>query len=378
MTTSEIKLLLEKYKNNEISEEECLHLLREVTDDEHAEAIKADILAALHSKVPDAGWNEEGMLTSIFQAGKPRSRKRGYIALAAVLAGGIILAGIYTLPEKKPVVTAQVEHHALTPGATKAMLTLADGTVVPLDSASTGTLAKQGNTQVLNANGHLSYKAQGNTAEVMYNKVMTPHGGQYQLTLADGSHVWLNAASSIRFPTAFTGKERLVEVTGEVYFEIAKQASQPFSVRVNDIDVKVLGTSFNIMAYSDEQAVKTTLVEGAVQLTHNGQSSVLKPGLQASLSAQDKQFVITPADMEQTLAWKEGKFRFRNTNIKTIMRQLSRWYDMDVSYQGDVSDIDLTGVISRREDADKLLKALETTQRVHFEVKGNKITVIPH
>jgi ferric-dicitrate binding protein FerR (iron transport regulator) len=318
------------------------------------------------------------MLTTIFQTGKKR-RKRVYTALAAVLAGGMIATGIYVLPEKKHAITARVvQPQALTPGATKAMLTLADGTVVPLDSASTGTLAQQGNTQVMNANGHLSYKAQGNTAAIMYNKVMTPHGGQYQLTLADGSRVWLNAASSIRFPTAFTGKDRQVEVSGEVYFEIAQQASQPFSVRVNDIDVKVLGTSFNIMAYSDEQAVKTTLVEGAVQLTHNGQSSVLKPGLQASLSAQDKQFVITPADMEQTLAWKEGKFRFRNTNIKNIMRQLSRWYDMDVTYQGDVSDIDLTGVLSRREDADKLLKALETTQRVHFEVNGNKITVIPH
>ncbi|SFD08098.1 FecR family protein [Chitinophaga sp. CF118] len=383
MTMSEIKLLLEKYKNNEISEEECLRLLREVADNEHAATIKADILETLHNKqVSDSGWKEEdaaGMLASIFQAAEQnhsKRRKRVYISLAAAMVAGIIALSIYISPKREQALPV-AQLHPLAPGASKAMLTLGDGTTIPLDSASTGTLAKQGSTQIVNTNGRLNYKAGGNTAEVMYNKVVTPLGGQYQLTLADGSRVWLNAASSIRFPTAFTGKDRKVEISGEVYFEIAKQVDQPFSVRVNDIDVNVLGTSFNIMAYSDEQVVKTTLVEGAVQLTHNGSSSLLKPGLQASLSAKDKQFVISPADMEQTLAWKEGKFRFRNTNIKIIMRQLSRWYDMDVTYQGDVSDIHLTGVISRRENADKLLKALETTQKIHFEVNGNKITVMP-
>lgn len=365
-------------------------MMQEVADDAHTSAIKADIMETLYGKVPDMGLDGEeasAMLTGIFQAGAAdarrlrvvRRRRLVYGSLAAAVVAGMIATGVYMFqPGKQAAPVAAVRQKPLLPGSDKAMLTLADGTVIPLDSASNGALAQQGSTQITNRNGALSYNNAGNQAgEVMYNTVKTPHGGQYQLTLADGSRVWLNAASSIRFPTAFTGRERVVEITGEAYFEVAQQAEMPFRVQVNDVQVNVLGTSFNIMAYSDEQAIKTTLVDGAVQLKHGNSSSVLKPGLQATLSAKDDHFVIAAADMEQTLAWKEGKFRFRNTNIRTIMRQLSRWYDIDVSYQGDVSDIDLTGVISRREEAGKLLKALEATQRVQFGVNGNNVTVSP-
>lgn len=381
--------MLDKYKRNEISEEEYLQLMQEVADDAHTSAIKADIMETLYGKVPDMGLGEEeaaAMLTGIFQAGSAdahrlrvvRRRRLVYGSLAAAVVAGMIATGVYmSLPGKQAAPVAAIRPKPLLPGSDKAVLTLADGTVIPLDSANNGTLAQQGSTQIMNRNGALSYNAGGQTGEVMYNTVATPHGGQYQLTLADGSRVWLNAASSIRFPTAFRGNERLVEITGEVYFEVAQQPEQPFRVKVNDVQVNVLGTSFNIMAYQDEQAIKTTLVDGAVQLKHGNSSSVLKPGLQATLSAKDDHFVIAAADMEETLAWKEGKFRFRNTNIRTIMRQLSRWYDIDVHYQGDVSDIDLTGIISRREEAGKLLKALEATQRVQFEVNGNKVTVKP-
>lgn len=382
--------MLDKYKRNEISEEEYLQLMQEVADDAHTSAIKADIMETLYGKVPDMGLGEEeasAMLTGIFRAGAAdarrlrvvKRRRLVYGSLAAAVVAGMIATGIYMFqPGKQAAPVAATRQKPLLPGSDKAMLTLADGTVIPLDSANNGALAQQGSTQITNRNGALSYNNAGNqTGEVMYNTVKTPHGGQYQLTLADGSRVWLNAASSIRFPTAFTGRERVVEITGEAYFEVAQQAEMPFRVKVNDVQVNVLGTSFNIMAYSDEQAIKTTLVDGAVQLTHGNSTSVLKPGLQATLSAKDDHFVIAAADMEQTLAWKEGKFRFRNTNIRTIMRQLSRWYDIDVSYQGDVSDIDLTGVISRREEAGKLLKALEATQRVQFEVNGNNVTVRP-
>lgn len=388
MTIPEIKLLLDKYKRNGISEEEYQQLLREVADEANADTIRQDIIETLYGEVPDSQWTDDdaaAVLTTILQDGREeyrhlrlvKRRQLIYRSLAAALVAGVLATGIYlAMPGKKPEKMVAVKKAPLAPGSDKAVLTLADGTTIPLDSAGNGALAQQGGTSITNANGALSYKAGNNGNEVMYNTVATPHGGQYQLTLADGSQVWLNAASSIRFPTAFTGRERVVEITGEAYFEIASNASQPFSVKVNDIQVKVLGTSFNIMAYADEQAVKTTLVTGAVQLTQGKNTSVLKPGLQASLSG-DKGFVISEADMEQALAWKEGRFRFRNTNIKTIMRQLSRWYNMEVDYKGDVSDIDLTGVISRREEAEKLLKALETTQRVHFEVNGNKVTVSP-
>lgn len=389
MTIPEIKRLLDKYKRNEISEDEYLQLMQEVADDTHTSAIKADIMETLYGKVPDMGLDGEeasAMLTGIFEAGAAdtrrlrvvRRRRLLYGSLAAAVVAGMIATGVYvSFPGKQAAPVALTQPKPLLPGSNRAMLTLADGTVIPLDSANNGALAQQGGTQIVNRNGALSYNQGGGTGDVMYNTVVTPHGGQYQLTLADGSRVWLNAASSIRFPTAFTGRERAVEVTGEAYFEIAQQADKPFQVKVQDMQVNVLGTSFNIMAYQDEQVIKTTLVNGAVQLKHGNSSNILKPGLQASLSARDDHFLIAAADLEQTLAWKEGKFRFRNTNIRTIMRQLSRWYDINVSYQGDVSDIDLTGVISRREEAGKLLKALEATQRVQFEVSGNNVTVKP-
>ncbi|RFM29310.1 FecR family protein [Chitinophaga silvisoli] len=387
MTAQELKFLLDKYKQNTITPDDKNRLFDAIDSGEHDELLSADILQSLRSDVPSAGWENEdhsAILDAIFQADQPeiltvvKNKRRFYLYAAAAVTAGIILTTslLYRKdPEQAPTL---VKTQVLAPGSTKAMLTLADGTQIPLDSAANGTLAQQGNTQISNKNGKLSYQANGGN-EVMYNTVTTPHGGQYQLTLADGSKVWLNAASSIRFPTAFTGKERQVSITGEAYFEIVQQSNQPFSVQVKaaekDMTVKVLGTSFNIMAYADEKAVKTALIEGAVQVEHGSQKNVLKPGLEASLT--DNTFAIAPADLEQTLAWKDGKFRFRSTNIKTIMRQLSRWYDMEVAYNGDVSDIDLTGVISRREDAGKLLKALEATQRVHFEVNGHNVTVSP-
>lgn len=388
MTAQELKLLLDKYKQNVLTSDERDRLFNAIQHGGHDDLLHADILESLQGSVPAAGWENEdhaAILEAIFQAEQPdtmtvvNNKRRFYRYAAAAVTAGIILSTSFIYKKKdtqKAPTLAKTQ--VLAPGANKAMLTLADGTQIPLDSAANGALAQQGNTQISNTNGNLSYQANGGS-EVMYNTVTTPHGGQYQLTLADGSKVWLNAASSIRFPTAFTGKERQVSITGEAFFEVTRQSDHPFSVLVKaaekEMTVKVLGTSFNIMAYADEQTVKTALVDGAVQVEHGNQKNVLKPGLEASLA--NNTFAIAPADLEQTLAWKDGKFRFRSTNIKTIMRQLSRWYDMDVAYNGDVSDIDLTGVISRREDAGKLLKALEATQRVHFEVNGHNVTVSP-
>jgi ferric-dicitrate binding protein FerR (iron transport regulator) len=387
MTNNELKLLLNKLKQNAISDDERKQLFAAIANGAYDDLLREDILNSLEADVHSAGWEAEdhsAILQAIFAADQPaeltvvRHKKWYYLSAAAAVAAGILLTSLWVSRQAAPVAPTLAKQEVLAPGSNKAMLTLADGTQVPLDSAANSSL-QQGTTQITNTNGKLSYQATNNTGAVMYNTVTTPHGGQYQLTLADGSKVWLNAASSIRFPTAFTGKERLVSITGEAYFEIAQQANQPFSVQVSaadrDMTVKVLGTSFNIMAYADEKAVKTALVEGAVQVQHGDRKDVLKPGLEASLA--DNTFVITPADLEETLAWKDGKFRFRGTNIKTIMRQLSRWYDMEVAYNGDVSDIDLTGVISRREDAGNLLKALEATQRVHFDVNGHNVTVSP-
>ncbi|TWF38951.1 FecR family protein [Chitinophaga polysaccharea] len=386
MSMTEVQLLLEKYKNGQISEEELLRLKAMVATDDYEPEIKADILSALHSDVPDSGWpsaNSEKILQSILQT-KPRSitRKLWYAAAACLLGATLLAGSLYIARQlQHPAPLAAGKPSPLDPGTNKAMLVLADGKTIPLDSANIGSLAKQGNTSIVNTHHGLSYQADGSPAAPVYNTVVTPRGGQYQLTLADGSKVWLNAASSIRFPTAFTGSERVVEISGEGYFQVATNAQQPFRVKVKgnaDMEVNVLGTSFNIMAYADEQTITTTLEEGAVQLVHRSTKALLKPGFGGSLTTGEHNFQVEKADMEQTLAWKEGKFRFRNTSVQTIMRQIARWYNIEVAYEGDLSDIRLTGIISRRENAASLLKILSTTKRVHFDINDNRVVVSPY
>ncbi|MBC9914881.1 FecR family protein [Chitinophaga varians] len=394
MTVAEIRLLLEKYKHQPLSPDELAQLQQAVASDAFEDEIKADILHSLYTRAaPEAEWPEAekaALLQQVLRAAplqpvRSRSiRKPWMYAAAAVLAAGIITSGIWLMrrPATPAPVATTIKANPLAPGSNKAMLILADNSTITLDSSNNGALAVQGNTQISNTNGALTYKGNGDNQQPLYNTVATPRGGQYQLTLADGSKIWLNAASSIRFPATFTGNERLVEVTGEVYFEVNQQANKPFRVKVKtpgmeEMTVTVLGTSFDVMAYADEQAIRTTLVDGAVQVARGTQQSLLKPGYQASIEPGGGTFTTSPADIDQALAWKEGKFRFRNTNLRTIMRQLARWYDIEVVYDGNVSDIDLTGVISRREDASALLKALETTQRIKFTVDGRTITARP-
>jgi len=388
MSTTEVQLLLEKYKQGQISQEELLRLKTIVANGDYEPEIKADILAALYSAVPESGWREEdeaailqNILQPVPQKASGRIRILRYAAAAAVLGAVLTAGGLYIKWQRPAAPVATESRQGLEPGSNKAMLVLADGKTIPLDSANIGALAKQGNTSILNTDQGLAYKPEGTPSEVVYNTVVTPRGGQYQLTLADGSKVWLNAASSIRFPTAFTGKERLVEISGEGYFQVAANARQPFRVKVkgtSNMDVNVLGTSFNIMAYPDEEAITTTLENGAVQLVNNHVKSILKPGFAGNLRKGNPDFQIEKADLEQTLAWKDGKFRFRNTSIQTIMRQIARWYNIEVMYEGDLSDIRLTGIISRRENAGSLFKILSTTKRVHFDINDNRILVRPY
>ncbi|NSL87342.1 FecR family protein [Chitinophaga sp. Mgbs1] len=390
MTATEIRTLLEQYKQGTLNAE-GLQLLQRVVEEGHfEEEIREDILDSLRNSAPDAGWQREDMealLQHILAQETPvypkiQARSRWRYAAAAVVALGIAGGVTMLVLRRDTPATAvvQVPRNPLAPGSSKAVLILADNSAISLDSSNSGALATQGGAQIVNSNGALTYKGGDDHTPLTYNTVATPHGGQYQLTLADGSRVWLNAASSIRFPAAFKGSERKVEITGEVYFEIAKNAAMPFLVKVKAAgnkaaDIAVLGTSFNVMAYQDEQSIRTTLVDGAVKLSTPQAQTLLKPGFQASLTDAGGDFEVSSADIEQTLAWKEGRFRFRNTNIRAIMRQLARWYDIDVVYEGNLSDVDLTGVISRRENADALLKALETTQRVKFDVNGKTVTV---
>ncbi len=263
------------------------------------------------------------------------------------------------------------------PGADKATLTLANGSVIVLDKSAKGTLALQGNTKIIQLNaGQLAYNTSSkNATEVFYNTISTPRGGQYELILPDGSKVWLNAASSLKFPTAFVGKERNVVLTGEAYFEISKNKEMPFRVNAGEMQVEVLGTHFNVNAYTDEAATKTTLLEGAVKIIEGKSNEFLKPGQQAALNNATSVITVNEADVDQVVAWKNGLFEFSSDDIQTIMRQLGRWYDVEISYEGKIPSGHFSGAIGRYIPISQVLKMLEVND-VHFRIDGKKIIVL--
>lgn len=274
--------------------------------------------------------------------------------------------------------------HDIAPGGNKAVLTLVDGSRIILDSVHAGAIAKEGNAMIVKkADGLLAANAiKGGVAAdpLQINVLETPQGGQYQIQLADGTQVWLNALSSIRFPTAFTGSQRRVEITGEVYFEVAANPSKPFFVSLpGGAQVQVLGTSFNVNAYADESDITTTLLGGSVKVVSRGRPAQLKPGEQALISNAD---AVSPiqvketTDDEQAIAWKNGLFYFQNTDLAVIMRQLQRWYGVEFVYPGKPRELTLSGVISRHINLSKVLEMLELSG-VHCTIEGSRIIVKP-
>lgn len=264
------------------------------------------------------------------------------------------------------------------PGGNKAVLTLSDGTTIVLDSAQKGTLANQGNARIVKLDdGKLAYQKQNSKeSETQINTITTPRGGQYQLELADGSHVWLNAASSITFPTLFTGNKREVSITGEVYFEVAHNAQMPFRVKISDMEVQVLGTHFNIDAYADDGVTNTTLLEGSIKVIKRNESVIIKPGEQAQVRSSTNTITVKKvADIESVIAWKNGKFIFQDEGIQSIMRKLERWYDIYPDYQQHVTDEKFVGIISRDVNLSQILAMLEKTGVVKFSIVGKNVIV---
>lgn len=311
---------------------------------------------------------------------KPVYRQRWAAAvLLLIVAGGAWLLSTRERKASQPTrpLTADKKED-VAPGGNKAMLTLADGNVIALDSSIKGALAQQGNANLHASPGLLKYDPGHPSVNsgVAYNVLRTPKGGQYRLELPDGSRVWLNAASSLKFPTAFTGKERRVELSGEAYFEVAQNASQPFFVTVNKANIAVLGTSFNVMAYADEAAIRTTLLEGAVKVSGKDASSLLKPGEQSLLEPGGTMKVIEKADIDLAIAWKNGVTSFKSADIKTIMRQVERWYDVEVVYSGTIPARSFTGDIPRDANLSELLRLLEIS-KIHFKMENRKLIVMP-
>ncbi|SDP82447.1 FecR family protein [Mucilaginibacter sp. OK268] len=313
-----------------------------------------------------------------------KSSKRYWVAAAAVLIFALSLIWV-TSHNANNASTEIVKNSVgvkgpVLPGNNKATLTLSDGSNIDLTDSKKGLLSKQGSVAVgKSGEGEIVYDAKEGEAKssvTLYNIISTPRGGQYQVVLSDGTKVWLNAASSIKFPTVFTGHERKVELTGEAYFEVAKNKDMPFKVAVEHMSVEVLGTHFNVDAYKDEAVIKTTLLEGAVKLVTGDHQAYLKPGQQATLN-QQQSFNIRSVNTEEAVAWKNGYFIFNNENIQSIMRKISRWYDVEVVYNGKVDERDFGGTVSRFDSVTDVLKSLELTGTVHFKMEGRRIIVMP-
>lgn len=403
-----LKYLLDQYSNERASQSEENELFQIITETQHDDLIKRIMLEMMQMGEPSAEVNKErwqpllnkvleqlnvtnqDIHRNIHDYTSPRKfQLQKWFAAASILIL-LFTAGYYLFFTKNssPASITKFQSRKNKPemnipaGRDQAVLTLSDGSAINLDSVKNGTLTRQGNTKIVKGdNGELLYYVDQQSSNVSgYNTVSIPRGGKYEIVLSDGSKVWLNAASSLKYPTSFKGKLRDVVLTGEGYFEVAKNPAMPFRVTINDMTVEVLGTHFNINGYSDEHSVSTTLLEGSVKVTKavslNAESKtvLLKPGQQADLARDGKLKVSSSENIEQVIAWKENNFEFNNDAIPAIMRQISRWYDVEVEYQGSIPARRLTGKFSRDVTLNQLIEMLQYTG-VNMKIENKKIII---
>lgn len=394
-TPAEISLLLQYFDAGE-NEDLLRELIRKQSEDINTTPLSPESLKPLldttYRKIQSAIATDadpfEAPIVPLFH------RLWFRISSAAAVMLFISITAFYFLPQRKDSITAQAQNSTqqirdIPPGTNNAILTLDNGTRIVLDSVADGTLAQQGGIKVLKMNRQIAYDKTENAdlqAEPRYNTITTARGNQYMVVLADGSKVWLNAASSIRFPFYFTGNERRVEITGEAYFEVAKDATRPFRVEFNNQsgekgEIEVLGTHFNVNAYPDEEDIKTTLLEGSVKVSKGKERVLIVPGEQASFSNNSSlgtKGITLKKDivLSQVVAWKDGFFVFNNSDIRMIMRQVARWYDVEVIFDGNMPSEGFTGKVSRNVPLSNFLKMLELND-VHVKTEGRKIIITP-
>lgn len=337
-----------------------------------------------------AGFNETAALER-FLASKPSATKVHRMRpmatwkwAAAVLILALGVSSYFLLTRNMQKTAHQYAQHDIPPGKNGAILTLADGSQVVLDSLHEGNIATQQGTQISLKQNELKYDASAATDGAALNTITTPNGRQYHVTLPDGTEAWLNAASSIQYPVAFKGQERRVKISGEIYFEVANKSWQPFIVEADQMKLEVLGTSFNINTYKNESAIRTTLLTGAVKVTPaprgkaTTKSEVLVPGQTAILSrnaaTEATLTVMETPDADKVIAWKNGLFNFEGQDLYSVMRQLERWYNIDVQYVGKPENVIFRGKMHRNTNLSDVLKVLETMD-VNFELKGNTLYV---
>ena len=394
MLKEELQQLLDDYVMGTISPGDRERLLRALQNSQDAEALLLqDLITGRYDSDdnPEIRERLQRNLTNLINssvADKPVHRvhfiRRSWLKYAAAIliifgVGAYLWINTRNSSDVATTNTGKRFQTDVAPGGDKAVLTLADGSKIVLDSAANGSVATQGNAAIVKlANGQIAYTLKdAPKGEVMINTMSTPYGGQYQLTLPDGSRVWLNAASSITYPVAFVQNTRSVKVTGEVYFEVAKNKEKPFIV---DIDgrssVQVLGTSFNVNSYEDEASIKTTLIEGSVKVMLGTTDAILKPGQQAQINNTATGIVvISNPDIEQALAWKNGVFNFNGSDLRGVMRQLQRWYDIKVQYNGSIDNGAFRGRIDRKVNLSDVLDILEEAGGVKFRLDGKTLVV---
>ncbi|ATL49071.1 iron dicitrate transport regulator FecR [Chitinophaga caeni] len=396
-----VREIYQKALNGTATESEMYFLRSWMAEAEHAEEARALLVRSfseVESTVDMSAGKAQAILEAILAAekqssgGKLRKLLPRYWKAAAVIAL-LALGGLYYnwLQQKQPIqpIARAVPVTDIDPAHQGAILTLSDGSEIVLDSAKKGILAAQNGVNVVLDSGQLSYNPTANTENaISYNMVNTPKGRQFSLQLPDGSKVWLNAASSIKYPTSFNGNQRLVVLSGEAYFEVAKNSKMPFRVNINNkVTVDVLGTSFNINAYGDNGSINTTLITGAVAIQRASklQSSankrfVLKPGQAAQVPLLQSSSGINinyNADIRKALAWKNGAFNLEGASLKDVMKEVERWYNIEVVYEdGNVPDIYFTGEMSRNVKLSSFLKALKEWQ-INYRLEGNRLTILP-
>ena len=401
MTPQTFKSLLSGYYAGTLTEKERMELSAMLHDPEHREELKQiftedladpDFQSVVDTESLELVYQQIQLQKQVTPVRRIFPFRRITAAAAVIL---LMATGTYFLvfykPQKPTIVSTQdrLRNDVAAPAVTKAVLQLMDGKQIVLDTAANNQLAVQENAAIVKTgDGQLIYKINLSlqaTSTGHMNTLTVPKGSRpLQLTLSDGTKIWLNAASSITYPVVFTGNERKVQMSGEAYYEVAKDPTRKFYVSAKGIETEVLGTHFNVTAYEDEDQKRVTLLEGAVKVSNNGQLISLRPGQQARVTGNNIPETMDNIDAEEVVAWKDGYFDFRGTDIKSVMRQLTRWYNVEIEYNGKITDSHFSGIINRNNNISQVLKMLQSTGGVGFKIEtgsssaaAGKIIVLP-
>ena len=380
MNAEEYLLLYEKYNAGLCSAEEEKRLF------DHQDRFKMlpdDFSAADDLQPVDEARIYNRIVETLSKPAKKTFKLNTFYKIAAILVVsvgiGVLYRNNWRLPgsdslDQKATLQA---NRPIKPGRSTAELKLSDGSVIDLDQVNAGLISTLGETRISkDTSGSIIYANNNSASEDARNTISVPVGGSYKVILPDGTAVWLNSSSALTYPVAFKGKSREVSLQGEAYFEVTKNPKKPFVVQVNSMQVTVLGTHFNVNAYTGHPGIQTTLLEGSVRLSQGSNRVTLRPGEQGNVDPESSEIRVAQANTNKVVAWKNGYFMFQDDDIQDIMQQIARWYDLEVEYRGKLSNSRFGGIYSRNKDINELLKGLELTGLVHFKIEGRRVIVM--